>query len=97
MSACAMLTYNKVNLAAWQAIKQAVAKYHVQITADSGSDGAEGFTVSWNYSAATEVLSLQCTGRPFFISCSTVNSTINDEVEACLNQHQIQMTQMIAP
>src|SRR5271154_4566645 len=38
MSACAMLTYNNVSPAAWQAIKQqAAAKYNVLITTDSGS------------------------------------------------------------
>jgi len=44
MSACAMLSYNKVTLAAWNDIKQAAAPYGVD-GRDSGSATINGFTI----------------------------------------------------
>ena len=95
MSACAMLTYNNVSLTAWQTIKQAVKKHNIMITADSGNAGADGFTVHWNYDPTSQILSIQCTDSPFLVPCSTINSKINDEVEACLSQHDIAITHMV--
>lgn len=98
MSACAMLTYNNVTQAAWQSAQQAVAaKFGVQITTDSGNATSDGFTVHWNYDAARQMLSIQCTDSPFLVPCSAINSEINDMVEATLNQHNIAMARMVLP
>jgi hypothetical protein len=82
-----MLTYDKVTQAAWQSAKQAVAaEFSVQITTDSGNASSNGFTVHWNYDAALQTLSIQCTDSPFWTPCSTINAKINSMVEAVLNQ-----------
>jgi hypothetical protein len=98
MSACAMLTYNNVTQGAWQSVKQTVAtQYGIQITTDAGTSSAHGFTVHWNYEAGTQILSVQCTDSPFFVRCSTINSEINDKLEACLNQQNIAIARMVPP
>ncbi len=95
MSACAMQTYNNVTQAAWEAAKQAAARFGVQITAVSDNATSDGFTVHWSYDAATQTLSIQCTDSPFWAPCSTINAEINSMVEATLNQHNIAMTRMV--
>lgn len=95
MSACAMLTYNNMTQAAWQSTQQAVAQYGIQITRDSDSASSDGFTVHWSYNGATETLSIQCTDSPFLVPCSIINSKINDVIESCLNQHNIEIAHMV--
>jgi hypothetical protein len=95
MAACAKLTYNQVSPEAWQCIKQAVAKYDVTIGSDAGTASKDGLTISWSYESGTKILSVQCTAHPIFFPCSTINSRINDEIEACLNQHGAEIADMM--
>jgi hypothetical protein len=62
---------------------------------DSGNISSDGFTVYWNYDAGTEILSIQCTDSPFFITCSMINSEIHDMVETTLDQHNIAIALMV--
>jgi hypothetical protein len=90
-----MLTYNNVSEDAWNRILNAVAQYGITINDDSGTKSASGFTIGWNYNRAAETLATQCLDSPFWISCSTINSHINDAVENCLNQHQIALAPIV--
>jgi hypothetical protein len=93
--ACAMMTYNNVTPEAWDSLVRAVAQYGIPITTDSGNTSSHGFAVIWNYDRPSKVLHLQCTDRPFFAPCSTVNSYINDAVEKCLEQHNVTVAAMV--
>jgi hypothetical protein len=95
MSACAMLSYNGVTPTAWQCGIKTAADYGVAITTNVGSATASGFTIAWNYDPGARTLSIQCTGRPFWAPCSTVNGKINDAVEACLKSENIEMAHMV--
>lgn len=95
MSACAMLSYNNVNPTAWTACVNAAAQYGVTINTNAGSAVKDGFTIAWNYDANAQTLSVQCTDSPFWAPCSTINSKINDAIEACLNQQNIAMEHMV--
>ena len=95
MAACAMLTYNNVTPESWQSIQKVVAKYGVTIAGNSGSATTSDFTVAWNYGGPSGALSIQCTDYPWYAGCSTINAKINDAVEACLNQHDIEITHMV--
>ena len=95
MAACAKLTYNQVSQDAWQCIKQAVEKFDVTVGSDAGSASKDGLTISWRYESGTETLSVQCTAHPIFLPCSTINSRINDEIEACLRQHGLEIADMM--
>ena len=94
MAACAMLSYNNVSEDAWNCILNAVAQFGVTPNGDAGTASSNGFTVSWNYDRTAGTLSLQSLDSPFWISCSTINSHINDVVESCLSQHRIEMSPM---
>jgi hypothetical protein len=94
MSACAMLTYNNITRAAWKSVQNAAAPYGLT-EKDSGSAAVDGFTVAWSYVEASKTLHIQCTDSPFYVSCSVINSKINDEVENCISAHNIQMNHMV--
>ena len=83
MSSCPELRYANVSANAWQRCKSAVASY-VQITGDQGEASSNGVTVKWNYDPAAQTLSLQCTDKPFLVSCGYVNGKIDEAVKACL-------------
>ena len=93
--ACAMLSYNNVNQAAWECLVKAVADYGVTITTDTGQATAHGFTISWNFDRQSQILHIQCIQSPFFVPCSAINSHINDAIEKCLGQHNIALAAMI--
>ncbi len=94
MSACAMLSYNNINSAAWTSIKTAAAPYGLNGN-DSGSATVDGFTIAWSYVKASETLHIQCADSPFYVSCSIINGKINEEIERCINAHGIQMVHMV--
>jgi hypothetical protein len=95
MSACSMLSYNRVTLAVWQCCIGKAAQYGVQITSSTGQASQHGFTIAWTYREQEQTLSLQCVDSPFWAPCSTINGKINDAVEDCLNQHNIEMENMV--
>jgi hypothetical protein len=96
MSACAMLSYNNVTQEAWRCGIAKAATYGVTITRDQGSATVSGFTLAWNYNPGAQSLQLQCTDSPWWAPSSTVNAHINNAVEACLSQHQVTLTHMVA-
>jgi len=95
MSACAMLSYNNVTPTVWSCGVNAAAQYGVQITPNIGQATPDGFTIAWNYNPGAETLSIQCTDSPFWAPCGLISSKINDAIEACLNQHNIEMVHMV--
>jgi len=96
MSACAMLTYNNITNDAWNTIKSWVGQHGVNISDYSGNCSMSGFTLHWSYDPAKQVLSVQCTHHPIFISCAVVQSQITDHIEKCLTQHNVVMTPLVA-
>jgi hypothetical protein len=96
MSACPMMSYNNVSQAVWTCIVATVANYGINVRGNSGTASAHGFTVHWNYNPANGSLQVQCTAKPFFVSCGTVNSHLNDAVSHCLGQNNSQVSQMVA-
>jgi hypothetical protein len=90
-----MLSYNNVTQAAFDCCVAAAAQYGVTISQPSGSASAHGFTVAWNYVAAAQTLTIQCTDSPWWAPCSTINGKINDAVENCLNSHNLSLGPMI--
>jgi hypothetical protein len=94
MSACAMQTFNNVTRAAWTCVQAAAAPYGIS-AADSGQHSVSGFTVAWSYLEASGTLHIQCIDRPWFVSCSTINSEIHGVVDKCLADHNIAMAHMI--
>jgi hypothetical protein len=90
-----MLSYNNVTPAVWQCAVAAAAEYGVTIAGNSGTATSNGFAISWKYDPQTQTAQLQCTDSPFWATCSTINSHLNDAVEACRGHHQIEVTNMV--
>jgi hypothetical protein len=80
---CPELHYANVSADAWQCCKRAVSQY-VKIDKDEGEETADGFTIKWKYDAGQKSLMLQCTGKPFIVSCGYVNERIDSTVRGCL-------------
>lgn len=86
MAGCSADSFNNVSAAAFNCLVAKAAKYGVKIGSDSGSGGASGFTISWNYNRAASTLSIQCTDKPFWAPCATVKGQVKKEVQACIGK-----------
>ncbi len=81
---CPQQTFSGVSQSQFSCIKEAVKdKTGIVITTDVGSATQSGFSVHWNFNPETQVLLIQVTDKPFFIPCSTINSTISGVVNGC--------------
>ena len=81
MAACATQTFSNVQAAAWNCLKAKAVSAGFSISTDSGSHSAAGVTVEWNYDASAATLSITCTERPWFLSCSTINGKVHELIE----------------
>jgi len=96
MPACAMLTYNNVTNEAWNSIKSSVAQHGINVSDSSGSATLAGFTIQWGYDSTKQVLAVQCTDHPFFVSCSVVQSQITHFLDNCLGRHNVAVGPLVA-
>jgi hypothetical protein len=83
MPACPPVVFTNVDAKAWAELKAKVATFardrDVEMPfeiADAGEKSMLGFTASWEYDAQARTLTITCTKRPFFLSCSKINSEI---------------------
>ena len=83
MAGCASQSFSNVNQNVWDCLVKKAAGYGVTIDSPSGSASKMGITVQWNWSSAAGTLTMQCTDKPFIISCGTVESTITSAVTGC--------------
>lgn len=79
--ACAAQVFSNVSSEAWTCLKNKAAAQGVNISGDSGTVTNSGFTIQYAYNAGVEALTLTCTGKPFIISCATVNGKIHELIE----------------
>ena len=83
MSACPPLNYSGVTAYQWVAIRAAIAdKIGITITADSGTDTARGFTVSWAYKPGS--LTVICIDSPWEDPCLFINVQIDGTIRPLL-------------
>ncbi|HEX4320059.1 MAG TPA: hypothetical protein VHZ52_04100 [Acidobacteriaceae bacterium] len=48
----------------------------LDLSGQTGSTGYQGMDFTWNYDAAGQCLTIQCTGKPIFVPCSMIESRI---------------------
>ena len=95
MSSCAKQSFNNFTPAAWNCIVQKAGQYGVKISSNSGSAGASGFKFAWNYNPGASTLDIQCTDKPFFITCSQVNSKIHEVIDGCMGSDGAELSPML--
>ena len=83
MAGCASQSFSNVTQTVWNCLVQKAAEYGVTINSPSGSASKLGFTVQWNWNSTAGTLTMQCTDKPFIVSCNTVQDTITDAVTGC--------------
>ena len=82
MSACDPLVYTGLVPEKWYAIRTMVgSEFGFPITTDAGVQAADGFSVQWNWDAATGTLRITCLDSPWWASCSMINSHIDGFVQ----------------
>jgi hypothetical protein len=77
---CAAQVFSNVSSTAWACLKAKAEAQGFTVGGDSGSISKSGFSGTWNYDAAAQTLTLQCTGAPFLFSCGDINGKIHDVV-----------------
>ena len=83
MAGCKERSYTNVTAAAFNCLVAKAKENGVTISGDSGTAGAKGIKISWNYNRAAKTLKLTCTAKPVIISCSQVNSRMDEVVNGC--------------
>ena len=82
--ACDALNFSGVDESKWTCGKNLVqSEYGITINSDQGQASAKGFTLSWNYNAGQQTLELQCTDKPWWAPCGTVNGRIESTASKC--------------
>ena len=56
------------------------------IRGNIGTMSHMSFDLTWHFEPATGVFTVQCTQRPFIVSCATINERINELVDLCQGQ-----------
>jgi hypothetical protein len=81
MPQCDWQTFEGITPAIWERIKKELADSHeiVGPIADSGTQSASGYTVTWRYIATSQVFQVQV-NSPWFAFCSVVNPAISAAV-----------------
>ena len=81
---CDTLTYSDVDGTMWACAKEMAGReYGIRIEADQGEASRRGFTLKWTYEASEATLQIQCSRKPFFVSCDKVNNRIKGAAEKC--------------
>jgi hypothetical protein len=84
MGSCEAQRFDGVTETVWRAVIGRVsAGLGIAIDGPQGARSKDGFTVSWDYRASSEELTIQCTGKPWWAPCGKVNDEIRDLVESC--------------
>ena len=83
MSPCATQTFTGITQARFDCLVQKAQTMGITITGNVGQVTRDSITMRWSFDPATQVLELQCTSAPFFLSCGTINQTVHDTVDGC--------------
>jgi len=77
MADCETQTFRGITQAGFDSLILRAQSAGFTITGNTGVAGKYGVTVRWRYDPAGEILELQCTDLPFFLSCETVNGQLS--------------------
>jgi hypothetical protein len=81
MGQCAAQVFSNISSQKWLAMQTKAAGDNINLTGDTGQTTEQGFTFTWHYEAATEILTIQCLGHPFWATCGEVNSKVHHLID----------------
>jgi hypothetical protein len=81
MADCATQTFTSITQDKFDQLLVAAQAQGINIAGNNGSASQDGITISWNFDPGQQILSIQCTSAPFFVSCGAINSKIHDLVD----------------
>ena len=82
--ACDPMSFSGVDSSKWECARDVVERdYGIRIDSDQGEASESGFTLKWSYDANAQTLEIQCTDKPFFVSCGMVSGRIKDTAAKC--------------
>jgi hypothetical protein len=76
--------FSPVTLAQYETLIQRAQAAGIALTGDSGTASRFGVEVTWNYSAETQKLEIQCLSTPFFVKAADVDAKIRSVVTEAL-------------
>jgi len=83
MSQCAAQVFTGVSPENFACLQGKAAGPGDSMDGGQGSASKDGITVTWDYQADNQTLTIQCTAAPFFLSCGTTNGTVHNFVDSC--------------
>lgn len=70
------ITFKNVTPCEWRRIKAGLVDDGIHISTDQGQQEAKGIRISWHYDAESQVLSVQCLGKPLYVPGSLVQARL---------------------
>jgi hypothetical protein len=80
---CPAQVFRSVTRDQFARIVQKAAAAGVVLDGHAGEVTHAAFALKWRFEPATGVFTVQCTRRPFIVSCSTINGRINELMDLC--------------
>jgi hypothetical protein len=75
---CPAMTFSDLTPEKYAALAETAKARGLDISAPAGETTYQGFEFTWNYDAAAQALTLQCTAKPFFVPCSMIEQKIRE-------------------
>lgn len=81
---CDPVKYSQVDASQWACVKALIGReYGMHFESHHGEASQRGFTVRWAYDEREQTLCVECSNKPFFVPCGTVNKRIRDAAAEC--------------
>lgn len=83
MAECAAQVFSNFAPDRFARLAAKAAAEGVPINGPAGTFTHTGITVTWNYDASAQSLTIQCIKAPFFPGCGSINSSIHNLIDSC--------------
>jgi hypothetical protein len=76
MSHCPEIVISEITAEKYQVLLTTAQAQGLNLTGTTGCTTFQGMDFTWNYDAAAQTLTIQCTEKPIFVPCSMIESRI---------------------
>jgi hypothetical protein len=75
--ACNPVVFSNITAGQFQCLAASfTTRYGIQVNGTAGTQSKNGTTITWNFNAAANTLTFQCTAHPFFAPCALINQYV---------------------